>query len=147
SGSGKSTLARGLAPWAGPAPGALLVRSDVIRKRLFGVAPETRLPDSAYTAEWHVAVAAALVEEARAALRAGQAVVFDAVHGVPVAREACEALAREFAVPFHGFWLEAPGAVLEARVAARTDDASDATVEVVRRQLQGQPSRNDWHKL
>jgi len=44
SGSGKSTLAAALAP----AIGARVLRSDVIRKRLFGVAPETPLPASAY---------------------------------------------------------------------------------------------------
>ena len=44
SGTGKSALAAGLAP----SLGARVLRSDVIRKRLFGVAPETRLPASAY---------------------------------------------------------------------------------------------------
>ena len=47
SGSGKSTLAAALAP----SLGARVLRSDVIRKHLFGVAPETRLPASAYTSE------------------------------------------------------------------------------------------------
>jgi 2-phosphoglycerate kinase len=41
SGTGKSTIAARLASSVGPAPGALLVRSDVERKRLFGV-PETQ---------------------------------------------------------------------------------------------------------
>ena len=45
SGTGKSTLAAALAPCLG----ARVLRSDVIRKRLFGVAPETQLPASAYT--------------------------------------------------------------------------------------------------
>ena len=37
SGTGKSTLARALAPGLGAAPGAVVLRSDVIRKKLFGV--------------------------------------------------------------------------------------------------------------
>jgi uncharacterized protein len=37
-------------------------------------------------------------------------------------------------VPFDGIWLEAPDYVLEARVGARTSDASDADIEVVRHQ-------------
>jgi uncharacterized protein len=45
SGTGKSTLAAGLAP----SLGARILRSDVIRKQLFGVAPETRLATRAYT--------------------------------------------------------------------------------------------------
>ncbi len=49
SGTGKSTLARRLAPALGAAPGAVLLRSDVIRKRLFGVEPTERLGEEAYT--------------------------------------------------------------------------------------------------
>src|ERR1700710_2141791 len=48
-GTGKSTLARALAPELGPAPGALIVRSDETRKRLFATAPEARLPADAYS--------------------------------------------------------------------------------------------------
>jgi uncharacterized protein len=47
SGVGKSTLAEVLAPDFAPAPGARLIRSDVLRKCLFNVPPETRLPPSA----------------------------------------------------------------------------------------------------
>lgn len=148
SGSGKSTLARALAPSLGAAPGALLVRSDVIRKRLFGVAPEVRLPDAAYAPEWHAKVAATMLEQARAALAAGHAVILDAVHGHPEGRAAAEALAREAGVAFAGFWLDAPAETLVARVAARQGDASDATVEVVRRQLSGgPPSDHGWRPL
>ena len=49
-------------------------------------------------------------------------------------RRPLERLAADLGVPFRGFWLEAPERVLEARVAARTGDASDADVAVVRRQ-------------
>src|SRR5437762_1106315 len=47
SGTGKSTLAAALAPRLG----ARVLRSDVIRKQLFGVAPETKLPAGAYVPE------------------------------------------------------------------------------------------------
>ena len=46
-GTGKSTLARGLAPALGAAPGVLLLRSDELRKRRFGLAPEAPLPPEA----------------------------------------------------------------------------------------------------
>ncbi len=39
-GTGKSTLARAVAPALGNAPGALVLRSDEIRKRQHGVAPD-----------------------------------------------------------------------------------------------------------
>ena len=51
SGSGKSTLARTLASGLGGGPGAVVLRSDEIRKRLFGAAPTDRLPKSAYAPE------------------------------------------------------------------------------------------------
>src|SRR3546814_16215446 len=49
SGSGKSTLAASLAHELGRAPGARILRSDVLRKRLAGVAPETSLDESRYS--------------------------------------------------------------------------------------------------
>src|SRR5690606_6736132 len=51
SGTGKSTLAHGLAPELRGPVGARVLRSDVLRKRLAGVPPETRLPASAYSRE------------------------------------------------------------------------------------------------
>ena len=44
SGSGKSTLARALAPAVGSAPGALILRSDVIRKALLGRSLDSARP-------------------------------------------------------------------------------------------------------
>ena len=44
SGSGKSAVARAIAPHIGAFPGAVHVRSDIERKRLFGVGPLERLP-------------------------------------------------------------------------------------------------------
>jgi aminoglycoside phosphotransferase family enzyme len=51
SGSGKSTLAGRLAPALGVPPGARVLRSDVLRKRRFGVMPEAPLPSEAYSVE------------------------------------------------------------------------------------------------
>lgn len=135
SGSGKTTLAAALAPEIGPAPGALHLRSDILRKRLAGVAPEARLPPEAYDRQTSREVYRTLLEEAGNALAAGQAVVIDAVFAQAEERTAAEGLARQAAVPFHGFWLEAPEEVLKSRVAARKGDASDATPEVVEQQL------------
>ncbi|WP_052388979.1 bifunctional aminoglycoside phosphotransferase/ATP-binding protein [Belnapia moabensis] len=126
-GTGKTRLARALAPMLGPAPGALVLRSDEIRKRRAGVPPEQRLPPSAYTPEASAAVFAELAAQAEAALRAGHAVVADAVFLRPEERAAIEAAARAAGVRFDGIWLTAPRAVLEARIAARTGDASDAS--------------------
>ncbi len=130
-GTGKTRLARSLAPGIGPAPGALVLRSDEIRKRLAGVPPEQRLPPEAYTPEASAAVFAALAASAETALRAGHAVIADAVFLRPGERAAIEAAARAAGVRFVGLWLTAPRAVLEARIAARTGDASDADAAVL----------------
>lgn len=135
SGSGKSRLARGLAPSLGPAPGALVVRSDVVRKRLMGVDPYCRLDPAAYTAEASRRTYEAVYAEAAAALAAGHAVIVDAVMARPDERAAVEGLAQAAGVPFHGFWLDAPAQVLAKRVGKRTGDVSDATDAVVAAQL------------
>ena len=65
SGTGKTVLARALAPIVAPQPGAVVLRSDVIRKQMFGVADTERLPPSAYTPELAERVYATLAERAR----------------------------------------------------------------------------------
>ena len=65
SGTGKSTLAAALAP----SLDARVLRSDVIRKHLFGVAPETRLPARTYTPEASHRVYEALRRKAADAVR------------------------------------------------------------------------------
>jgi aminoglycoside phosphotransferase family enzyme len=69
SGSGKSTVAHALAPSFRPFPGARILRSDVLRKRLAGVLPETRLPETAYDLAANERVYRALYEEAAEALK------------------------------------------------------------------------------
>lgn len=135
SGTGKSSVARSLAPKLLPEPGALVLRSDVLRKRLFGRCPQERLPEIAYRAEISQRVFAALARRARRLLMAGRSVVCDAVYGEPWQRQQIEAVARDLGVSFAAFWLEAPVEVLERRVASRAGDASDADIAVLRRQL------------
>lgn len=145
-GTGKSTLARALAPGLGAAPGALVLRSDEIRKRQYGVAPEQALPAAAYTAEASAAVFAELTALARAALAGGHAVVADAVFLRPEERAAIQAAAPT-GVPFTGLWLTAPLAVLRARVAGRRGDASDATLAVLEAAAARDPGPLAWHVL
>jgi len=134
SGTGKTTLARALAPDLGAPPGALVLRSDVLRKRLFGRADAERLPAEAYAPEVTARVYAEIAERARAALAAGTAVVADAVYAHPDERAAIQAAAAQAGAPFRGLWLEAALPVRAGRVEGRAADASDATVDVVRRQ-------------
>ena len=147
SGSGKSTLGRALAPGLGRAPGALHLRSDVLRKRLFAVPPETPLPPEAYRADVSARVYALMGEEAETALAAGQAVIVDAVFAREEEREAVAKLAARQGVAFTGFWLDAPAEVLKRRAGERTGDASDATPQVVERQLGYETGNIDWIRL
>jgi predicted kinase len=134
SGVGKSALAGALAPRLGRAPGALWVRSDVERKAMFGVEETVRLPTSAYAPDVTRDVYRRLIDKARVALRAGQAVVLDATFATAAERNAAAAGAAEAAVAFAGLFLEAPLANRLMRIASRRADASDAEAEVAARQ-------------
>jgi aminoglycoside phosphotransferase family enzyme/predicted kinase len=144
SGSGKSTLARALAPSLGRAPGAVVLRSDEIRKRLRGVGPRDRLPNYAYSVEASQAVYGEMLRVARQCLGAGWAVVLDAAFLKPAERAAAEALGAELDLPFQGLWLEAPAEVLRQRVRDRVDDASDADVAVLEGQLARTVGEMSW---
>ncbi|MEX2647839.1 MAG: AAA family ATPase [Alphaproteobacteria bacterium] len=147
SGTGKSTLARALAPAIGPAPGALLTRSDVVRKRLFGVAETEPLPHAAYAAEATTRVYGVVRARTDRAIRAGHGAIADAVHARPEERAAIEAVARDAGARFIGLWLEAPEPTLIERVETRRGDASDAGAGVVRAQLAYDVGAIGWHRL
>jgi predicted kinase len=66
-------------------------------------------------------------------------VIVDAVFAELDARDAIQSLASDIGAPFHGIWLQADPEKLLERVAARRNDASDATPEIVRGQLQSDP--------
>jgi predicted kinase len=147
SGTGKSTIAAILAGRIGDAPAARVLRSDVIRKRLFGAAPEERLPAEAYSEETTGRVYAQLEAEAQSAIEAGCSVITDAVSARSEERAAFAALAKRLNVPFDGIWLEAPPEILRQRVGARKNDASDADLAVLEKQLGYGLGALDWHRI
>lgn len=146
-GTGKSTLARALAPSLGPAPGALVLRSDEIRKRQHGVAPEQRLPPAAYTEAKSTAAFGELAKLAETASRDGQAVIADATFMNLRHRTLIEDAATSAGVPFLGIWLSAPLPELEQRIVARIDDASDATLAVLHAAAPNDPGPAGWHAV
>lgn len=147
SGTGKSTVAAALAPRLGAAPGAWLLRSDVERKRLFGIAPEAPLPAAAYARGTSDRVYAGLRVDARLALDAGHTIVCDAVFGRAEDRAEMARVAEDAGVPFVGLWLDAPDEVAVARVTARRGDASDADAAVVRAQAHTVEPPGDWTRI
>lgn len=147
SGSGKSTFARLIAPGLGASPGAVVLRTDEIRKRLLGVAPDASLPSTVYSPAFYAEVYEALLSEARTLLAADRAVVVDATFIQPDLRARVENLAVEAGVPFHGVWLEAAPEVLAERIEGRKGDASDATVATLRMQLDRDVGTIDWVRV
>ena len=135
SGSGKSRLARELAPMLGARPGARVARSDVLRKRLVGIPTMTRLGAEGYTDEMTDKTYETLYGIVANALDSGHSAIADAVFAKPAQRRAVAQVAERAGVPFRGLWLEAPRRVLEQRVLERTHNPSDATPEVIGRQL------------
>lgn len=147
SGSGKSTVARALAPGLDVAPGAVVLRSDEIRKCLFGLAPTDRLGPEGYTAEVGARVYETLRRRAAEALAAGRSVVVDAVHAREDERTALEAVAQAAGVPFEGVWLEAPAAEMAGRIERRRGDASEADRGVLEAQLGYDLGRIGWRRV
>jgi len=133
SGAGKSVLARTLAMDLRPAPGAVLLRSDVERKMLFGVGETERLPPDAYTAETTTNVYAMLGAKARRIVAARHSAIVDAVFARESERAAISRIAS-CGVSFHGLFLTADLATRIARVSARAGDASDAGADIARQQ-------------
>ncbi|ACB24589.1 conserved hypothetical protein [Methylobacterium radiotolerans JCM 2831] len=147
SGSGKSSVAAAVAPWIGAAPGARILSSDRIRKRMHGVDALKRLPVSAYAPTVSHRVYAALRIEAARVLAAGHCAVADAVFDRPSERKEIEAVARDEGAGFRGVWLAAPAAMLARRIEARVDDPSDATPAVLAAQVARGCGAISWHRL
>jgi aminoglycoside phosphotransferase family enzyme/predicted kinase len=147
SGTGKSTIARALAPALPPPPGAVVLRSDVERKALFGKPETERLPASAYTPDVNRRVYAALADKARRVTSAGHTAIVDAVFARPDERNQIAAAARASRVPFRGLFLAADLDVRVARVSARARDASDADAAVAREQESYDPGPVDWTEV
>jgi aminoglycoside phosphotransferase family enzyme/predicted kinase len=144
SGTGKSVLARELAPFIGPQPGAVVVRSDVLRKQLFEVRETERLPADAYLPEVNERIYDALGQDAAHIVSQGHSVVVDAVFARETERAAIEDAARRLGVRFVGLFLVADLETRQNRVSRRGPDASDATAEVAGLQEKYDIGALDW---
>ncbi|MDQ8730090.1 AAA family ATPase [Bradyrhizobium sp. LHD-71] len=134
SGTGKTAAARLLAPLIGALPGAVVLRSDVLRKRMLGANELDRLPPSAYEPSVTAQVYAHLVAEAGRIARQGHSVIVDAVFAKEDERSAIEAVSTQAAADFVGIFLTADLEVRLQRIRRRSSDASDATAAVAEAQ-------------
>jgi len=111
------------------------------------VSPLHRLGPEGYSSEMSERVYATVGERARLTIREGHSAIVDAVYARPGDRAAIERVAADLSVPFIGVWLEAPEAMLMARVERRRDDASDANADVIRIQQQQGTGVMTWHRV
>jgi uncharacterized protein len=142
SGTGKSALAHLLAPMIMPAPGAVVLRSDVERKALFGVPETEKLPPEAYSREVSKKIYTLLVAKACRIIAAGHSVIVDAVFASTCERSEINHMAG--GALFHGLFLTTDLATRSARLHARIHDASDADAAVARAQEHYDLGKMDW---
>ncbi len=119
--------------------GAIRVRSDVERKRLFGEQTGDAGPVASgiYAADASTATYQRLHELAAMILKAGLPVVLDATYLKQQQRQAAAHIASDTGVPFLILDCQAPEAVIMSWLAQRQAeqaDPSDATLEVVKAQ-------------
>ena len=121
---------------------AIRLRSDVERKRLHGMSAlatsGSSLNSGLYTPKSHGDTYGSLLSRARMLLADGWTVLVDAAFLRAAERAEFAALAQGAGVPFHILACEAPVEVLRQRITerqARGADASEATVEVLEKQL------------
>ena len=138
SGSGKSRAAKALL-LADPHCATIRLRSDVERKRLFGLAAMAKsgspTDGGIYTEEAHAATYRRLEELTQLALREHWSVIVDAAFLKRAERDDFRRLAANNDIPFTILACAAALEELRRRIAARRGDASEATLEVLERQL------------
>lgn len=144
SGTGKSVLARALAPHVLPQPGAVVLRTDVLRKQLFQVSETDRLPENAYQPEITRQTYEILVQRAVRVHSQGHSVIVDAVFADEAERNAIRDAARKLNIRFVGLFLVADLATRLSRVGRRKRDASDATSEIAGLQEKYNIGAVDW---
>lgn len=134
SGSGKSTMAGQLAEKIG----ALQIRSDIERKRLFGYKAqehsESNIDSGLYTQEAGQKTYLHLAECAKAVIEAGFSAIIDAAFLKAWQRDLFKQLATECGVQFRIVDFQASDEELCRRIGQRQNDASEATIDVLHHQ-------------
>jgi uncharacterized protein len=119
--------------------GAIRLRSDVERKRLFGLGmfDDSRAQGlDLYGKDATQRTYDCLFATARTVLQAGYPVILDAAFLLRAERARALALAQDMGVPFAILACEAPIHVLRERLLARRGDASEADVKVLEQLLE-----------
>jgi len=147
SGSGKSTLSQNLLE----SMGAIRLRSDIERKRLFGLSPEVpstqETKTELYGSDTTEALHHHLAHTAQRLLSSGYTVIVDATFLKRHYRDFFRRLAEEEAVPFLILDVQASLATMQERITTRAEqrsDASEADLAVLQeQQRQQEPLEQD----
>ena len=135
SASGKSTLTQPLLELTG----AVRIRSDVERKRLFGIEADAdsaaAVDQGIYSAEAGIKTYRKLLQLAESLINAGASVIVDAAFLKYEQRQPFSQLAEALRVPFVILGFTAAADTLRQRIKARSDDVSDADLSVLEHQL------------
>jgi uncharacterized protein len=127
SGSGKSTLGKRIAQEIG----GVHLRSDAVRKHLGGISLLSKGNNSLYTPEMTAKTYQRVLELGEKLARQGFTVILDAKYDRQSLRAAVVDLAQSRGISLQIFHCTAPGAVLRDRLAQRTGDIADATVDLL----------------
>jgi uncharacterized protein len=133
-GTGKSTLARAVAARIG----AILVRTDALRKRLAGVALTERASvgfgEGLYSGEMARRTYGEAMTLAAQLLDAGWPVLLDGAFSSVAQRNMAREVAARAGVPFVAIWCDAPDSILADRLRRRAEhpgEVSDARVDLL----------------
>lgn len=146
SGCGKSTLAANLSTEE-PFYGSIIIRSDAVRKFLWGCDLYDKLPSEAYEISVTEKTIIEMHRRTRMALAAGFNVIIESLHFKEEDREAIEKIAEVFDASFIGLWLYVSIDITKKRVSERKGDISDAGISVVELQQNYDSGRIGWKKL
>lgn len=135
SASGKSTVSQRVLDKLG----AIRIRSDIERKRLFDISIDDKTSNSInaglYSEQASQKTYAKLAELASQIIQTGFSVIVDAAFLKYEQRKVFQQLANQLSVPYCILEVTAPVEVLRKRIVARTNDVSDANLEVLEHQL------------
>ncbi len=142
-GSGKTTLSSILAQHFQ----AVHIRSDAVRKHIYGVPLSMQAPQQAYSDSMNRVTFDGMLERAAVAVDAGRPIIFDTVFNSPTFRNAAENFAKKHSLKFAGIWCEVPQSVARERARLRSGDVSDADQSIVDLQHSYYKGNIDWLRL
>ena len=148
SGSGKSRVARELGGLLNPAPGAVILRDDIVKKQINGCPINQHFDKAFDTPVVEKIVYDVLRQETKTAILGGCSVIVDALFYDINERKAIEKLAEELKIPFVALWMDAPFEIRLDRIQKRKRNPSDVrTLEDLEKQLSLETGEVTWLKI